>query len=117
MMPGGDRSRAGPWRLIAVFALAVRMAYWALLTRSWKPISDAEQYVDLARNLASGHGFAATFPQIYLHATAFRPPLYPALLAPVMSLAGKALWPARLLTALIGVAVVVLAGIYAESIG
>jgi 4-amino-4-deoxy-L-arabinose transferase-like glycosyltransferase len=105
------------WLLVAGFALAVRLAYWAIVTPSWKPQSDAWQYVDLARNLARGHGFASAFPQIFVHATAFRPPLYPSLLAPLMWLGGNALWPARLLNALIGTAVVILAGLYAQSIG
>jgi len=105
------------WVLVGAFALGVRLAYWAVVTPSWKPRSDAAQYVDLARNLARGHGFAFAFPQIIVHATAFRPPLYPALLSPLMWLGGNALWPARLLNALIGTAVVILAGLYAESIG
>lgn len=110
-------TRRSPWLLIGGLALGARLAYWAVLTRSWRPQSDAAQYVDLARNLARGHGFALAFPQIVVHATAFRPPLYPALLAPLMWLGGNALWPARLLSALIGTAVVILAGMYAESIG
>ena len=116
----GDRAvaiRRSPWLLIGGFALVVRLAYWAVLTPSWRPQSDAAQYVDVARNLARGHGYASAFPQIIVHATAFRPPLYPALLAPFMWLGGNALWPARLLNALIGTAVVILAGMYAESIG
>ena len=78
------------WLRIAVFALVVRLLYWVLLTRAWKPVSDAAQYVAIARNLAHGRGFAESFPQIAVHATAFRPPLYPALLAPVMWFAGNA---------------------------
>ncbi len=119
-MLGGDWAGARPsklWPRVAVFAFAVRLLYWVLLTRAWKPVSDAAQYIVIARNLAHGHGFAATFPQIFLHPTAFRPPLYPALLAPLMWIGGNALWPARLLNALIGTGVVVLAGVYAESIG
>jgi hypothetical protein len=104
------------WLWIGGFALVVRLLYWAVLTPSWKPRSDAAQYVDVARNLARGHGYASAFPQVVVHATAFRPPLYPALLSPLIWLGGNTLWPPRLLNALIGTAVVVLAGKYAESI-
>jgi hypothetical protein len=113
----GVATRRGTWILIGAFALVVRLAYWAVLTPRWTPRSDAAQYVELARNLAHGRGYASAFPQIIVHATAFRPPLYPALLAPLMWLGGNALWPARLLNVLIGTLVVILAGKYAESIG
>ncbi len=62
--------------LIALGALAAaaRAAYWVLATPGYVPVSDADQYHNLARNLASGHGYAGMFPQLLDHRTAFRPP-------------------------------------------
>ena len=68
----------------------------------------------LARALAHGDGFALQYPQLELHATAFRPPLYPALLSSVGWT--DALWPARLLSVALGTAVVVLAANLARRI-
>ena len=58
------------------------------LVRGYRPISDADQYLQIARNLRDGHGFSLIYPQFYLHATAFRPPIYPALIAAVSFLTG-----------------------------
>lgn len=92
--------------LSALFALAAlaRIAVWVLLTREWVPVSDADQYVLLARSIADGHGFSLQFPQVELHPTAFRPPLFPLLLSPFAFVGGDALWPLRLATVLIGAA-------------
>jgi 4-amino-4-deoxy-L-arabinose transferase-like glycosyltransferase len=98
-------------------AAAVRLLYWALVTPDWTPEADADQYVQLARALADGDGFAMQFPQLEVHATAFRPPLLPIVLAPGAWLAGDALWPARLVVLLLGSVAVVLVGQYAARIG
>src|SRR5687767_2079217 len=92
------------WRdavLIAVGAVAIRLAYWIVVTPDWVPVSDADQYVLLARSLGDGDGFSLVYPQLELHATAFRPPLYPMLLTPFTAF-GDALWPARLLSVALG---------------
>jgi hypothetical protein len=104
----------GLW-LVAGVAAAARLAYWALVTPSWKPDSDADQYVRLARALGHGDGFALQYPQLEVHATAFRPPLYPALLSVVSWT--DALWPARLLSVALGTGVVVLAAVLGQRIG
>lgn len=109
--------RLSRWLPVFVGALVVRLLHWALLHPDWLPQGDADQYVQLARNLADGLGFALQYPQMEVHPTAFRPPLYPALLTPGALLAGDALWPARLLQALIGSTVVVLAGVLAARVG
>ncbi len=98
-------------------AVAVRLLYWALMTPHWRPMSDSAQYVGLAHSLADGHGYGSTFPQLWHHPTAFRPPLYPLLLTPMVWLSGNALWPLRLLSVVIGAAVAVLASRLAWRIG
>ncbi len=89
-------------------AVAARVAYWVLITPHYVPVSDAAQYQQLAHSLATGRGFDMTYPQLALHPTAFRPPVYPALLALVFWLTGSALWAGRLLNLVIGVGVVAL---------
>jgi len=98
-------------------ALAVRVAYWALITPRWVPQADADQYVRLARSLADGRGFGLVFPGLAHHPTAFRPPLYPLLATPGAALFGDALWPIRLLTVLIGSGCAVLAALVTMRIG
>jgi len=74
--------------IVLAVALLARVSYWVLVTPSYSPESDAAQYVDLARNIVNGHGYAMTFPQLELHPTAFRPPGYPYLLAAVFKVFG-----------------------------
>lgn len=110
-------TRFGRWGVIFAAAALVRLGYWALVTPQWAPDADANQYVRLGRTLAAGDGFSLIYPQMELHASAFRPPLYPAMLAVLSWVFGEALWPARLLSVVIGSAVVVLAGVLAARIG
>jgi 4-amino-4-deoxy-L-arabinose transferase-like glycosyltransferase len=110
-------ARVRRWLPVFGLALAVRILYWWALTRNWVPDADADQYVRLSRALANGQGFALQFPQFEVHPTAFRPPLLPFLLTPGALLFGEALWPARLLMAVIGSLVAVLAGVLAARIG
>jgi 4-amino-4-deoxy-L-arabinose transferase-like glycosyltransferase len=66
---------------VGAVALVLRVGYLVAFTAS-KPLnSDAQQFSSLASNLAHGHGLADIYPQLSLHATAFRPPLYPMVLA------------------------------------
>ncbi len=44
--------------LVAAGAFIARCLYWALVTPSWIPNSDADQYVLLARALADGDGYS-----------------------------------------------------------
>lgn len=95
-----------------------RLLYWAVATPEWTPRSDADQYVQLARNLAAGDGYSLAFPQLQLHATAFRPPLYPLLLAvPTWATGGDELWPGRLLSLLLGLAVIALTVVFVHRLG
>ncbi|MGZ4784882.1 MAG: glycosyltransferase family 39 protein [Acidimicrobiales bacterium] len=95
---------------IAVGGLAfvLRVLYLALLTGHQSLTSDASQYNYLAINLAKGRGYVDTYPQIGLHQTAFRPPLYPALLSVVYRIFGESVGVGRFVNILIGTAVVVL---------
>ena len=105
------------WTVPVLIAALTRGLYWAAVHPAWVPRSDAAQYVGLARSLAAGDGFTAAFPSGVAHATAFRPPLYPALLAvPTAVFGPDALWPGRLLSLLIGLAVVALTVVYVRRI-
>lgn len=113
----GSPRRVRRWMPIFVGAVVARLCYWMLVRPHWVPDADADQYVQISRALAAGRGFSLVFPQLALHETAFRPPLYPFLLAPGAWVFGDALWPARLLNVLIGSAVAVLAGVLTARIG
>jgi 4-amino-4-deoxy-L-arabinose transferase-like glycosyltransferase len=95
----------------------VRFAYWALITPHWRPDADADQYLRISRTIADGDGFSLVYPQLELHPTAFRPPLYPYLLSAGSWLFGDAIWHARLLNLVLGSLVAVLAGVLAARIG
>ena len=75
-----------PWRTLAVLALgavAVRLGYLVAFARDYTPRSDANHYQAIAAAFANGNGISAPFPFTYLHPTAFRPPLFPAVLGAV----------------------------------
>ncbi len=110
-------ARRSVWLVPVAVGAVVRAVHWAVISPDWVPRSDAAQYVALARSIARGDGFAATFPSGVEHATAFRPPLYPMLLAvPTRLLGDHVLWPARLLSLLLGLGVIALAVTYARRI-
>jgi len=91
--------------LICLFALGLRLLY--LVFTGHDPLtSDASQYDVIARNLATGHGFSAVYPQLKVHETAFRPPLYPMLLGAVYWIFGISIGLARGLNVVLGVTVV-----------
>ncbi|MCA1685582.1 MAG: hypothetical protein LC745_06270, partial [Planctomycetia bacterium] len=74
-------------RALGVVALAALLVRGALLTRALIAgrLDDPDQYLPLARSLAGGHGFATGG-----RPTAYRPPLYPMALAPVvLALGGR----------------------------
>jgi hypothetical protein len=111
--PRFDPRRPATWRRRNIIGISVvvgaitRILYWVLVTPDWVPSSDADQYVQIARNLAAGDGFSLVFPQLELHATAFRPPVYPLLLAvPTWIFGDDVLWPARVLSLLLGLGVI-----------
>lgn len=103
--PRHDRAR---WIVLVLVALAVRVTYLFLATDVEAVPSDSGHYREIASNLAAGDGFSSTFPQLFVHATAFRPPGYPVLLAGLFRITGPSMVGGKLLNVAIGVAVVVL---------
>ncbi len=89
--------------LVVVTAAAARVLYWVLAVPTYFPISDADQYWQLGRNVADGTGFQLVFPANELHATAFRPPLYPYLLGGALKVFGVELDTGRRLSVILGV--------------
>ncbi len=88
----------------------MRLVYLFGFTWNTPPRSDAIQYMDLGRVLSEGRGYVDTFPQLYLHATAFRPPGYPGVLALLFSVTGASYQAARFLN--VGFGVLVVVGVY-----
>ncbi len=84
-------------------ALLVRGVLLAHSLRS-PSLDDPDQYLPMARSLAEGHGFALNGK-----ATAYRPPLYPLVLAPIVaSLGDRAPWGVAALHLAIGAGTVLL---------
>jgi hypothetical protein len=96
---------------LAVGAVAVRLAYLVAFARDYRPRSDANHYQAIASEFANGDGIAGIFPFTYQHPTAFRPPLYPALLGAVYWVTGVHVGVGQLLNVALGAVVVVLAAI------
>ncbi len=97
------------WReTLAVGALAVVVRLVYLWTVRAAPLqSDSGQYHEIATNLAEGRGFVHQFPQFNLHQTAFRPPVFPALLGLIYRITGSSPGVARGLAVVLGVLLVV----------
>src|SRR5439155_24803462 len=100
--------------VIFASAFLVRLGYVLITvgTASVLPDSLADQlyYIDIASNLASGAGFALSFP-VFLSSpgpTNMQSPLYPAVLAANFALFGGDYFPIRVLQALLVVATAVL---------
>jgi 4-amino-4-deoxy-L-arabinose transferase-like glycosyltransferase len=91
--------------LILAVALVVRVAA-IVATPHFAPIFDAHDYDRHALSIAHGHGYPDSLFRPGAP-TAFRPPLYPVLLAGVYAL-GRSWTAGRLLGALLGVAAVAL---------
>jgi 4-amino-4-deoxy-L-arabinose transferase-like glycosyltransferase len=92
---------------ICALALGVRLLY--LLSTGHDPLtSDASQYQTLATNLVHGLGYAQRYPQLKVHPTAFRPPLYPMLLALFYWVFGPSAGLGRGVNVALGVGVVAL---------
>ena len=93
--------------IILALALAVRLS-WALLAPSLDPflkqsplLGDAASYDRIAKSLLAGTGFTERPPE----PSVFWPPLYPALLCLIYSVAGYHLEIARIVQAFLGTAV------------
>jgi hypothetical protein len=101
---------------LAVGAVVVRLAYLVAFARDYTPRSDADHYQAIASAFANGDGISAPFPFTYLHPTAFRPPLYPALLGTVYWITGVHVGVGQLLNVALGATVVVLAAMLGAQI-
>jgi 4-amino-4-deoxy-L-arabinose transferase-like glycosyltransferase len=78
------RLRSHPLGWILVLAVLLRVA---VMVRGTGAFDDPDNYLPMARSLASGQGFAFKG-----RATAYRPPLYPMLLVPSVFLGGWQPW-------------------------
>ena len=95
--------------LLGAGAIGVRLLYLAAFAGDYKPRSDANHYQAIASAFANGDGISARFPFTFLHPTAFRPPLYPALLGAFYWVTGVHVGVGQLLNVALGAGVVVLA--------
>jgi 4-amino-4-deoxy-L-arabinose transferase-like glycosyltransferase len=102
--------------LVAIGAIAVRVAYIVVVIPHYVPMSDADQYQRLSRAVSRGKGLILDFPFAFLHPTAFRPPLYPVLLGAVYSVTGVHVGVGQALNVALGVVVVLMAAVLAARI-
>ena len=102
--------------LLGAGAVGVRLLYLAAFAGDYKPRSDANHYQAIASAFANGDGISARFPFTYLHPTAFRPPLYPALLGAFYWVTGVHVGVGQLLNVALGAGVVVLAAMLGAQI-
>ena len=103
--------------VIVAVALVARVLYWRFAIPDYVPISDAGHYYDIARNVAEGRGFSHTFPQLYPHPTAFRPPLYPLALGGLYWLFGVSIGLAQGVNLALSLCSVVLVMLLARQLG
>ncbi|MCU1430284.1 MAG: hypothetical protein JWL83_4284 [Actinomycetia bacterium] len=100
--------------MIAVGALAIRVAYNLVVDPAVAVLSDASAYHQLGRNLADGRGYIRPFDfQLFgVHrATAEYPPLFPALLAFLTLIGLGSVNNQQLVLTVVGTATVVLTGL------
>lgn len=76
----GPLNWAGRWALVAIVLLALAARLAVLVPRLDAPPDDPDNYLPLAATLAAGRGFL-----IHDRPTAYRPPLYPLVLAPLVA--------------------------------
>ncbi|CAN5265635.1 hypothetical protein BH18ACT4_BH18ACT4_14240 [soil metagenome] len=119
-LEGRDRRFALRLGVIALLALAVRVAYILMLERTDRFGGDAFYYHEQANLLADGRGFLEPYQ---LETTgrelpsAYHPPLYPLFLAFVSLLASPATLAHQLASAVIGAATVVVTGLLGRRVG
>ena len=101
--------------LILGAALAVRLAFIAA-TPDLRLRSDPADYHRLAVSLDAGHGFGTTVVAPGGGPTAFRPPMFPVVLAAVYKVTGVHITAARVFQALLGTVSVALIGLLAWSV-
>jgi 4-amino-4-deoxy-L-arabinose transferase-like glycosyltransferase len=108
------------WRTLltlGVAAFVIRLGYVLLAMRHYAPVSDAAHYNEIASNVAHGHGVSSTYPYLWRHPTAFRPPAYPLLLGAAYAVFGVHVGVAQALNMVLGSLVVVSIGVLAGRLG
>jgi 4-amino-4-deoxy-L-arabinose transferase-like glycosyltransferase len=114
---GDDRSQPhfALWLgIIAVGALAIRIAFVLIVDPTVPPIGDASAYHLLAEQLARGDGYIRPFDQLLLgevRPTAEYPPLFPLLLAIPARLGIHSVESQRIFLAFVGMGTVALVGL------
>ncbi|MDB5351071.1 MAG: putative rane-bound dolichyl-phosphate-mannose-protein mannosyltransferase [Planctomycetota bacterium] len=73
--------RPGPLAVVVVVAILARLI--VIAPRVGRPADDPDNYLPIARSLAAGRGFSLSD-----RPTAYRPPLYPLILAPIVGETG-----------------------------
>ena len=94
--------------MIVLLGLAVRLAYLIFATGKQPLQSDAIQYFQIASNFAQGHGFSDRYPSLWVHETAFRPPIYPMFLGVFFFFFGPSAGLARGLNVVLGLGTITL---------
>jgi hypothetical protein len=115
--PFSDRGFALRLATIALGGLALRALYVVVLSPDTRGIGDALYYHTEANLIADGIGYVDPFHYAVFgdaKPTAFRPPLFPYLLAAVSWIGGEGWTSHRIAGALIGVATVLLVGLAAR---
>lgn len=107
------RLRVTDVALLSALAVATEVLYCVVALRRYRPDSDADHYMSIADSIAHGRGWSSVFPYLWMHPTAFRPPLYPLLLGSLFSVTGTKVGVAQALNIAFGCAVVVLAAVVA----
>jgi 4-amino-4-deoxy-L-arabinose transferase-like glycosyltransferase len=112
-MVDAQSSAAGSFRLrLAAVVLVATLARLAAIATA-RSFDDPDNYLPLARSLASGSGFS-----LKGRPTAYRPPLYPILLTPLAGLLGDRVdWGIAGFHLLLGAGTVALTGLAARRLG
>jgi len=100
--------------LVAIGALAIRIAFIVVVAPKVPPLGDATAYHLLAENLARGRGYIRPFDDLLLHVrrpTAEYPPLFAVLLAIPARLGVHSVESQRIFLAFVGTGTVVLVGL------
>lgn len=109
----------GKWTVVAilVLALALRSAFVAESRDTYAPLTDASHFDHIATSIAEGKGYGNTVIEPAEGPSAFRAPLYPAVLGMVYAVFGDHNWTwGRLANAFIGTVLVALLGLVAAQL-
>jgi 4-amino-4-deoxy-L-arabinose transferase-like glycosyltransferase len=108
-----DRRDAVIVGAILAVAFAARVAVLVATRHSWRLINDGFDYSRIAESIATDHGFGNTLVPYATGPSAFRTPLYPALIAPIYRVIGVSWTAARFENVLFGTAAVAAIGVLA----